>query len=164
MLILILIVALLSPWFWTLQIPSNMFQVNLRQEIIEAKDNTTWKRGKVNPSPVNKIFLNWPTEIISKRVTVVMESLDIGNYFFVGHPRERVGIEEKQKFFFVQFILFVVGFTNNEIKKYKKFLIIYSLVMLLLVFIFQWRDFNQTILLSVPFIVVMALGLRKVLT
>ena len=49
-----------------------------------------------------------------------MESMDIGNYFFAGHPRERVGVKEQQKFFFFQFILLIVGFTSPNLKKYKK--------------------------------------------
>ena len=91
-----------------------------------------------------------------------MENLDIGNYFFAGHPRERVGIVEKQKFFFFQFVLLLIGFTNKKIKKYKKFLVLYSLTALLAVFIFKWRTFEETVFLTIPFIVVMALGLQKI--
>jgi len=163
MIILIIIVVLISPWFWSFSPPTNLFQINIQKEITEAQGNTTWKRGKVSPSPIDKLFLNWPKEIISRRFSIVMENLDIGNYFFAGHPRERVGIVEKQKFFFFEFIFLIVGLTSVELKKYKKFLIIYSLLMLLGVFIFEWREFNQTIFLSVPFIIVMALGLKKIL-
>ena len=98
------------------------------------------------------------------RLAIVMENLDLGNYFFAGHPRERVGIEEKQKFFVFQFILFVIGFTNAEIRKYKKFLFCVSGALLIAVFLFKWRTFDQTIFASIPLILIMALGFRKVLS
>jgi len=91
----------------------------------------------------------------------LLENIDIGNYFFAGHPRERVGVEERQKFFFFEFILFLIGLTSPNLKKYGRFLIIYSLIALLAVFIFRWRTFEQTLPLAVPLIVVIALGLEK---
>lgn len=158
----ILIIIILTPWFWIAPLPKNLFNFNLAKDVTEVKIEADWERGKISPSNFNRFFLNWPIKVVSERVGVVMENLDIGNYFFVGHPRERVGVVEKQKFFFFEFLLLVVGFTSKELRKYKKFLIIYSLTALLLVFLFKWRDFHQTVFLSLPFIVLMALGLKKI--
>lgn len=160
---LIVIILLLTPWFWLLKFPKDLFKINLKQDIKEARSMVEWERGKIPIKFSNVFFSNWPTKIISQRLDIVLENLDIGNYFFSGHPRERVGIEERQKFFFFQLILLIIGFTNSNIKKYKKFLIIYSVISLMFVFLFKWRNSYQTLPLSVPFVIVMALGLEKVL-
>lgn len=139
-----------------------MFKLDLGSEVQQARNIVIWERGKVAPSALNVYFLNWPVEVVNKRLVVVMENLDIGNYFFAGHPRERVGVEEHQKFFFFQFLLFLIGFTSPNLNKYKNFLIVYSGVVLLAVFVLQWRTFEQTIPLAIPFIILIALGLKQV--
>ena len=164
MAIWIIVILLLTPWLWSFSIPKDMFVINLREDIQESRTNVVWKRGKVTPSPLTVYFLNWPREVVNQRLSVVMENLDIGNYFFAGHPRERVGVEERQKFFFFQFLLFIVGFTSPYLNKYKKFLVVYSGLVLLAVFIFKWRSFTETLPLAPPFIVLMALGLRQIIT
>lgn len=161
--VLILVVVLLSPWFWSFPLPKNLFNLDLQKEIKEAHLQVEWERGKILPSFFDALFLNWPTQFVQQRLETVLENLDIGNYFFSGHPRERVGVTERQKFFFFEFLLLIIGFTNPDLKRYKKFLIIYSLVILSLTFLFKWRTFEETIPLAIPFIVVMALGLKQVL-
>ena len=163
MAIWVILTLLFTPWLWSLPVPKDLFRTNFREDVQEAKMNVTWKRGKVTPSDLTVFFLNWPKEVVNQRLSVVLENLDIGNYFFAGHPRERVGVEERQKFFFFQFLLFIVGFTSPQLGKYKKFLIVYSGLALLAVFIFEWRSFTQTLPLAVPFIVLMALGLKEVI-
>jgi hypothetical protein len=162
--VLIMITVLFTPWFWSFSFPKNILNLDLQKEIKEAHMQVEWERGKVSPSFFDALFLNWPTKFIQQRLETVLENLDIGNYFFSGHPRERVGITEKQKFFFFEFLLLLVGFTSLDLKKYKKFLIIYCLAVLSLTFLFKWRTFEETIFLSVPFILVMALGLKQVLS
>ena len=157
----VVIAILITPWFWSLPVPKNLFAINLGDDIKEARSITVWERGKIAPSPVDKLFVNWIGVFINRRLSILMENLDIGNYFFAGHPRERVGVEERQKFFFFEFILFLIGLTSPNLKKYGRFLIIYSLIALLAVFIFRWRTFEQTLPLAVPLIVVIALGLEK---
>ena len=164
MAIWIILTVLLTPWLWSLPVPKDLFRINFREDIEESRTNVVWKRGKVDPSPLAVYFVNWPREVVNRRLSVVMENLDIGNYFFAGHPRERVGVEERQKFFFFQFLLFIIGFTSPHLNKYKKFLVVYSGLALLAVFIFEWRSFTQTLPLAVPLIVLMALGLRRMMT
>jgi len=160
---LIIVIFLLTPWFWFMKFPKNLFYIDLKKDIKEARMVVEWERGKISNKTTNVLFSNWPLKLISQRLEIVLENLDVGNYFFSGHPRERVGIIEIQKFFFFELILFIIGFTNSNIKKYKKFLIPYSAGALLFVFLFKWRSYYQTLPLSVPFVVVMALGLEKVL-
>ena len=164
MAIWIILTLLFTPWLWSLPVPKDLFRTNFREDIQESRTNVIWKRGKIAPSPLTVYFVNWPREAVNQRLSVVMENLDIGNYFFAGHPRERVGVEERQKFFFFQFLLFIIGFTSPHLNKYKKFLVVYSGLALLAVFIFEWRSFTQTLPLAVPFIVLMALGGRQIMT
>lgn len=155
----IILICLLTPWFWHLSIPNNLLNWKISEDITRVHQNVQWQRGKLNPS--NSIFLNWPLFFIGERMNIVFENLDIGNYFFAGHPRERVGVLEKQKFFFFEFILFLIGLTNSEIRKYFKFLAIYLSLVLTATFLFKWRDFSQTIFMSVPLILIMAQGAQK---
>ena len=68
------------------------------------------------------------------------------------------------KFFFFQFLLFVIGFFNGRIVKYKKFMFFYTLTALFFTFIFKWRLYDQTLVFAPIMILVMALGLEKVLS
>jgi len=160
---LIIVIIILTPWFWLFKLPKDFFKLDVKQDIKDARLKVEWERGKILNNSTNVLFSNWPKKIVSQRLGIVLENLDISNYFFSGHPRERVGVEEVQKFFFFELLLFIIGFTNSNIKKYKKFLIVYSAISLLFVFLFKWRSYYQTLPLSVPFIIIMALGLEKVL-
>lgn len=156
-------IAIITPWFWFLPYPKNLFNLDLKKDIQTSRDMVGWERGKIQKGSLDKIFLNWPEEVFNGRMEVVMENLDIGNYFFAGHPRERVGVKEVQKFFFFQFILFVLGFLNGRIVKYKKFLFFYTLTVFLFTFIFKWVSYNQTLVFAPVMILIMALGFEKVL-
>ncbi len=72
--------------------------------------------------------------------------------------------EYNQKFFFFEFLLLLIGLTSKDFKKYGRFLIVYSTFCLVAVFLFRWRTFEQTLPLAIPFIVVMALGLKQILS
>jgi hypothetical protein len=162
MLIWLIVTILITPWFWALPIPTNMFKMDLARDIEQSRNTVVWERGKVEQSRLSPYFLNWPVDVVNKRLSVVMENLDIGNYFFAGHPRERVGLEEHQKFFFFQLLLLLIGFTSPNLKKYKKFLILYCGLAFLAVFFFRWRSFEQTVPLAIPFVILTALGFKQV--
>ena len=158
---LIIILVFLSPWFWHLRI-TNFFYLSINQDIQSAKEEAHLKRSHVLNNNLSPLFLNWPTEFLRDRLQIMMENLDIGNYFFSGHPRERGGVFEIQKFFMFQLVLLVIGLTNSKLRNFGKFLIIYSLCILLLSAIFKWREFDKTIFFMPPFILIMALGLEKI--
>ena len=162
--ILIITIAIVTPWFWFSPVPKDLFNFDPKNDIQVSRNTVGWKRGKILKGPLDKIFLNWPEELFNKKLEVVMENLDIGNYFFAGHPRERVGVKEVQKFFIFQFLLFVLGFFNGKIGRYKNFLFFYTLAILFFTFIFEWRLYYQTLFFAPPMILIMALGLEKVLS
>lgn len=157
-----LLTVVLTPWFWFLSPPKNFFNSELKKDVQEARDEVIWERGEVGNSSTDKLFSNWPVVFIRRRLVIVMENLDIGNYFFAGHPRARIGVEERQKFFLFQFLLFLIGFLNQKIKKYARFLLSYSLIILLADLIFKWRGYDETILFSTPFLILIPLGMEKI--
>lgn len=162
--IYILVIILLTPWYWQLNIQSQeFFKLEFKEDIQKARQNVEWLKSKTKDNLLEFLFINWPTLFIQERLGIVMESLDIGNYFFSGHPRERVGVSEKQKFFLFQFILLLLGIFSKEVKSYTRNLLILFLILLTLTFLFKWRDFNQTFLLSIPFIFIMSLGLKELI-
>lgn len=158
--ILVLIIGMSTPWYWQFTLPQNIFKIEIREDIQKARQNVEWLRSKAVNNKFKVLFINWPTLFMQERLGVMFESLDIGNYFFAGHPRERVGVHEGQKFFFFQFIILLFGIFSKEIKTYFKILIITFFINLILIFLFKWRDFNQTILTSLPLIFTMVLGLK----
>jgi len=153
---------IITPWFWFLRPGKIFFNPEFKKDIQEARLTVIWERGETSNTFPTTLFSNWPVVFIRRRLVIVMENLDIGNYFFAGHPRARVGVEEKQKFFFFQFLLLLIGFTNPKIKKYAKYLLGYLAVVLLADFIFKWRGFNETFLFSVPLLLVISLGMEKI--
>lgn len=157
----IILTSLITPWFWQVQIPKNLLNSYIKEDITTSRQNVDWKRGKTQDFSLNFIFLNWPSEFLSSRLQIVMENLSLENYFFAGHPRERIDVVEKQKFFPFQLIFFIIGFLNKKIKKYWRYILGYFLIVLLLSALFKWRDLSQTILFAPPFIFIMALGLEK---
>lgn len=157
----IILVTILSPWFWHIK-PVNLFELSIEKDIKSAKQIAHEQRADIKNNSFSRIFVNWPTVFLKERINIIMENLDISNYFFSGHPRERVGVFEIQKFFFFQFILLLIGFSNPKIRSFGKFLIIYSLVVLCLTFIFKWREFDKSLLLAPPLILIMALGFEKI--
>ena len=160
----LLIIIIVTPWLWNLAFSTDFLKADLNSDISIAREQVVWERGKLPQSYLNYIFSNWPSTFINQRVEVVMENLDIGNYFFAGHPRERTGVKETQKFFIFQFVLFLIGFFSPKLKKIYMSLLIYMLVVFIGVFLFKWRGPFETLPLSLPFIVLMALGLEKFMT
>lgn len=156
------LIVVLTPWFWFLSPPKNWLKTDFKNDIKEARLEVIWERGEVGNSFISKLFSNWPVVFIRRRLAIVMENLDIGNYFFSGHPRARMGVEEKQKFFFFQFLLLMIGLMSPRLKKYGKFLTLYFLAILLADFIFKWRGYNETILFSIPFLILISLGMEQV--
>lgn len=63
------------------------------------------------------------------------ENLDLNLYFFAGHPRERVGIAEFEKFLYVLLPLFLVGIPGFLKGKKYLFLLTFFLPLLLSAFI-----------------------------
>jgi hypothetical protein len=60
-------------------------------------------------SKLSKVFSNKYVESFRTREDLLFQNLDFGNYFFAGHPRERLGIMEIQKLYAISIIFIVFG-------------------------------------------------------
>ena len=87
------------------------------------------------------------------------EAIDINNYFFAGHPRERVGVDETEKLSFVLLPFFLIGFFTN----YKNKLLLASLLLPLAFLAIMGTRGSLGSVGLFPFIVVAtAEGLRRI--
>lgn len=64
-----------------------------------------------------RVFTNKFVESGRYYQQLLFENMDIGNYFFAGHPRERLGVREEQKFFMVMLPLVVMGVFSSSREK-----------------------------------------------
>jgi len=71
----------------------------------------------ISPPIATKIFVNKLTVSFQEKLDTLSDGLDWGMYFFNGHPRERWGVEETQKFFATTLIFIVIGFFLADKKK-----------------------------------------------
>lgn len=96
---------------------------------------------------------------VSRYENKVLDLVDPNTYFFASHPRERVGMQEFEKFSYVMLPVFIVGLFELY-KKQRKLLAIFVLVILL----FGFWNANTKIgpLVFFPFIAVsIYLGLKR---
>jgi len=89
-------------------------------------------------------FSNKLIESYRYREKLVFENLDIGNYFFQGHPRERWGVEEIQKLYLAVFPLFLLGLVKLG-KKMGWLLLAWSSLAIVLPVFFEVRDPSSTL-------------------
>lgn len=109
-----------------------------------------------SPRLLSRIFINKLTENYRYRQDTFFTNLDIGNYFFVGHPRERAGLEEIQKLllFMLPFIIFGIFEVKKEEAKY---LIFWTAVSLFVLTLFNLQG-SQTLILCLPFVILTSIG------
>ena len=92
----------------------------------------------------------------------LFETLDINQYFFATHPRERVGVREFEKFPYILLLPFIFGVIKlNTMKKYKHFLLFLLASFLLLSFIGSRSNLGPFVLLPF-FIIPIASGLEAI--
>lgn len=63
-------------------------------------------------SKISGIFSNKYIESYRASEDLLFQNLDFGNYFFAGHPRERLGVTEIQKFYAIALFFIIIGFLN----------------------------------------------------
>lgn len=86
----------------------------------------------------NKLSLNYYSRLslpLSKIQKNAFSSLDPNLYFFAGHPRERKGIDEFEKYSFILFPIFLIGLLKVLKEKYLVFGIYFLSVFLITGFI-----------------------------
>lgn len=104
-----------------------------------------------------KLFSNKFVESYRYREGILMENLDIGNYFFTGHPRERWGIEEIPKFFVSYIVLIITGIMAVKKKQFSA-LISWSLIYLGVIVFTGQTGPSASLPLIIPFVLIAALG------
>lgn len=97
---------------------------------------------------------------VSKWQKNLADNLDPNLYFFAGHPRERLEVEEFQKFSFVFLPFFIIGIAILFQKKFNFLITYFILTQLVSAFVFPGYFLGP--ILVFPFIsVVVYLGLAK---
>ena len=99
---------------------------------------------------IGQFLENKPLYIFSKWQKNVFESLDINNYFFASHPRERLGISEYKKFPFIYLPVFLFGLFQI-IKKKHAFLFLYPVGSILFIPIF--KEIGESLFILFPWFV-----------
>lgn len=109
-----------------------------------------------------RLFSNKFIESYRYRAGLVFENLDIGNYFFKGHPRERWGVEETQKLFIGFLPLLVVGLfkIKRETRLFLAGAFLFAAVSLAS---FGLRAPTYSLPLLLPISFITALGAKRVL-
>jgi len=97
---------------------------------------------------VGRFFENKATRIFYRFKKNFFEGLDPNLYFFASHPRERLGIVEKERFNWLFLPIFLIG-VYWQIKKRKYWLITYFLTTL--IFISLFIQMNSYLFLLFPF-------------
>lgn len=105
-------------------------------------------------------FSNKLVESYRFREKLVFENLDIGNYFFRGHPRERWGVEEIQKLYLAVLPFFLLGFVKLG-KKLGWLLLAWSSLAIVLSAFFEVRGPSLTLPLVFPIILLSTSGLKS---
>ena len=73
--------------------------------------------NKISHPVLTKIFVNKLTFSFQEKSGELFDGFDFGLYFFNGHPRERWGTEETQKFFATTLVFAVIGIFLVDKKK-----------------------------------------------
>jgi len=133
--------------------------------IIPSKDLATRVNDQrlivTNNSPkiVSRVFINKITENYRLRQQILFTNIDFGNYFFVGHPRERGGVEETQKLLLFTLPFIILGLLKIGSKESKP-LITWTVVSLFVLTFFNWQG-SKSLILILPFIILTSLGILE---
>lgn len=138
-----------------------LFLVSVGFGIKEIKTQVDIEREFASVGPLSKIsgiFSNKYIESFRVSEDLLFQNLDFGNYFFAGHPRERLGVLEIQKFYAITIIFIFFGLIKVS-KNLRLFLIsafIFSVSLAVLL-----KDTTPTGgFLTIPiFVFLMAIGL-----
>lgn len=155
----ILILFLANPFFWDFRQGFNLneFRTIFKLNSEDIQQINT-RRSYYSNQTLGKIFENKPGFFLDKYKENFFQGLDLNYYFFANHPRERAGVEEKEKIYWIWLPIFLIGF----IWSLKKSFLLPSLIFLAIlsfVSIFAGADgFN---LILVPFFIInIYLGLK----
>lgn len=138
---------------------SSLLENNEVRNRVNYERESAFKSGFRFPTV---LFSNKVIEGVRSREEIIFDNLDFGNYLFGGHPRQRWGIEEIQKFYAVFLPLFLVGI--SKIKFRIKYLVLNSgLLIAAGIVFFSLRSPSATLLLIFPIALIIASGLHFLL-
>lgn len=115
---------------------------------------------KINPN-LGKFLQGRQAFMVYKFQENLFRSLDVNEYFFAGHPRERAGIREFEKFNFMLFPFFVLGLYMAIIKKYTQ-LLIGLIILYLILGIIGTDNYLGAFILYPVFTIFITLGIMKI--
>lgn len=80
---------------------------------------------------LSTLFSNKFIESYRIRESLLFQNLDFGNYFFSGHPRQRVGVKEMPKFYISLLLLAVIGAVklNSKMRWFIAAVLIFSITL-----------------------------------
>lgn len=103
-------------------------------------------------------FSNKFIESYRQRDNLLFQNLDFGNYFFTGHPRQRVGVKEIPKFYIFMMPLILLGITKLSFQT--KWLVVSLLIFAVALPVpFNDKTIGSGSLLILPIILLSTLGL-----
>lgn len=105
-----------------------------------------------------RLFSNKFIESYRYSERLIFENLDIGNYFFQGHPRERWGKEEMLKLYVALLPVFLLGLFKLE-KKLVSFLVVFSTLPIVTAVFFSGSGFDFDLSLLLPIVIVVTSGI-----
>lgn len=108
------------------------------------------------------LFSNKIIESYRTRQSLLFQNLDFGNYFFSGHPRQRVGVKEIPKFYISLLPLTILGLIqlNSKTRWLTRWLIAAILIFSIILPIpFNDKTISSASLLILPVVFLSAFGL-----
>jgi len=107
----ILILFLANPFFWDFRQGFNLneFRTIFKLNSEDIQQINT-RRSYYSNQTLGKIFENKPGFFLDKYKENFFQGLDLNYYFFANHPRERAGIQEKEKIYWFWLPVFLIGF------------------------------------------------------
>lgn len=114
----------------------------------------------INPT-LSRFYTNKATGILKNLEVNFFESFDLNYYFFVNHPLERVGVKETEKLYSWLLPFFILGCVFLNIINNGPIILWVSSVFLFSS-LFSNRFSEITILLMIPFLLIIGLGVEKI--
>lgn len=115
---------------------------------------------QINPN-LGKFLQSRQAFMIYKFQENLFRSLDVNEYFFAGHPRERAGIREFEKFNFIFLPFYILGLYVAIIGRYSK-LLIGLIIFHLVLGIIGTNNYLGAFILYPFFVVFTTLGAMKI--
>lgn len=151
----VVLLLVVNPWFWDLRrgfrpvLNFSSFETIFKltpEDILQINTRRSYYPNQL----LGKIFENKLVFYLDKYEENFFQGLDLNFYFFANHPRERVGVVEKEIFFWFWLPLFLVGIVTS----FKKSLWMPSfLSFFVLLTISVFSKFDNFVILLIPFLI-----------